>query len=124
MTPRTPQPTSKEFSHSKNDLFSKKTRSFIYGRQFKACQGMLDFDYACTREQPSVAAIIDPFSSAPRKDFYWGSKQVFVPSKYYLKKQKLVLMYFRILYTSVDLSPQASSTRGRKLTQLNKPKFG
>merc|ERR550539_897969 len=40
---------------------------------------MLDFDYACTREQPSVAAIIDPFSSAPRKDFYWGSKQVFVP---------------------------------------------
>ena len=33
------------------------------------------------REQPSVAAIIDPFSSAPRKDFYWGSKQIFVPSK-------------------------------------------
>ena len=81
MTPRTPQPTSKEICHSKNDLFSNKTRSFIYGRQFKACQGMLDFDYACRREQASVAAIIDPFSSAPRKDFYWGSKQVFVPSK-------------------------------------------
>merc|ERR1711936_1230040 len=79
LTPRTPQPTPKEICHSKNDLFSKKTRSFIYGRQFKACQGMLDFDYACRREQASVAAIIDPFSSAPRKDFYWGSKQVFVP---------------------------------------------
>ena len=83
MTPRTPQPEAKRgpSGHNKNDLFTKKTRSFIYGRQFKACQGMLDFDYACTREQPSVAAIIDPFSSAPRHDFYWGSKQIFVPSK-------------------------------------------
>merc|ERR1712018_769574 len=26
-----------------------------------------------------MGAIIDPFSSAPRKDFYWGSKQIFIP---------------------------------------------
>ena len=85
LTPRTPsapeEASKTEEGHMKNDLFTKKTRSFIYGRQFKACQGMLDFDYACAREQPSVAAIIDPFSSAPRKDFYWGSKQIFIPSK-------------------------------------------
>ena len=62
---------------------------------------MLDFDYACTREQPSVACIVDPFNNAPRKDFYWGSKQLFVPSMYiylgsyffggYFKKIVLIL---------------------------------
>ena len=65
-----------------NNLFTKKTRSIIYGRQFKAVQGMLDFDYACRREQGSVACIVDPFGGAPRKDFYWGSKQVFIPSMF------------------------------------------
>ena len=90
LTPRTPQnekvsapvtaPEEGGKKNNVNDLFTKKTRSIIYGRQFKACQGMLDFDYACTREQPSVACIVDPFNSAPRKDFYWGSKQVFIPS--------------------------------------------
>ena len=45
-------------------------------------QGMLDFDYVCRRETPSVACMIDPFNSAPRKDFYWGSKQIFIPSKW------------------------------------------
>ena len=70
---------------SVNDLFTKKTRSIVYGRQFVACQGMLDFDYVCTREQPSVACIVDPFNETPRKDFYWGSKQVFIPSNDSLK---------------------------------------
>ena len=82
LTPRTPQPEAKKSGHNVNDLFTKKTRCLIYGRQFKACQGMLDFDYVCTRDQPSVAGMIDPFSNAPRKDFYWGSKQVFIPSKF------------------------------------------
>ncbi len=43
---------------------------------------MLDFDYVCRREQHSVACIVDPFNSAPRKDFYWGSKQIFIPSEH------------------------------------------
>ena len=62
LTPRTPQPEAKLGSKTgTNDLFTKKTRCLIYGRQFKACQGMLDFDYVCTREQPSVAGMVDPF---------------------------------------------------------------
>jgi hypothetical protein len=66
LTPRTPQ-AEKIAPMSNNDLFTKKTRCIIFGRQFKACQGMLDFDYVCTREQPSVACIVDPFNTAPRK---------------------------------------------------------
>merc|ERR1719376_1499745 len=60
-------------------LLRKKTTSMIYGRQFKAVQGMLDFDYVCRRDSPSVSCMIDPFNGAPRKDFYWGSKQIFIP---------------------------------------------
>ena len=62
-------------------LLKKNTTSMVFGRQLKAIQGMLDFDYVCRRDRPSVACMIDPFNSAPRKDFYWGSKQVFIPSK-------------------------------------------
>ena len=97
----------------KNDLFTKKTRSFIYGRQFKACQGMLDFDYVCTREQPSVAGMIDPFSNAPRKDFYWGSKQVFIPIYKSLKEaidkhQDVdVLVNFASLRSAYDVTNEA-----------------
>ena len=59
-------------------LMTKTTTSFVFGRQLKAIQGMLDFDYVCRRETPSVCGIIDPFGGAPRAAFYWGSKQIFI----------------------------------------------
>ena len=74
---------------------------------------MLDFDYACTREQPSVAAIVDPFSNAPRKDFYWGSKQVFIPIYKSLKeacdkhKDVDVLVNFASLRSAYDVTMEA-----------------
>jgi len=37
------------------------TRCVVYGLQNRAVQGMLDFDYMCKREKPSVAAMIFPF---------------------------------------------------------------
>ena len=115
LTPRSPQPEAKlgAKSGSSNDLFTKKTRCLIYGRQFKACQGMLDFDYVCTREQPSVAGMIDPFSNAPRKDFYWGSKQVFIPIYKSLKEaiekhQDVdVLVNFASLRSAYDVTNEA-----------------
>lgn len=112
LTPRTPQPE-RTAASSKNDLFTKKTRSIIYGRQFVACQGMLDFDYACTREQPSVACIVDPFNNAPRKDFYWGSKQIFIPIYKTLKeacekhKDVDVLVNFASLRSAYDVTLEA-----------------
>jgi ATP citrate (pro-S)-lyase len=41
--------------------FDEETRSFIYGMQPRAVQGMLDFDHMCKRSRPSVAAMIYPF---------------------------------------------------------------
>lgn len=47
----------------KVENFTAMTRCVIYGLQHRAVQGMLDFDYMCKREKPSVAAMIFPFSA-------------------------------------------------------------
>ncbi|PPR03723.1 hypothetical protein CVT24_007371 [Panaeolus cyanescens] len=59
--------------------FDDKTRSFVYGLQPRAIQGMLDFDYSCGRETPSVAAMIYPFGGHHIQKFYWGTKETLLP---------------------------------------------
>lgn len=59
--------------------FSNKTRSFIYGMQPRAVQGMLDFDFMCKRPQPSVACMIYPFGGHHVQKFYWGTKETLIP---------------------------------------------
>jgi ATP citrate (pro-S)-lyase len=41
--------------------FDEDTKSLVFGLQPRAIQGMLDFDFACGRAAPSVAAMIYPF---------------------------------------------------------------
>lgn len=43
-------------------LFSRHTKSIVWGMQTRAVQGMLDFDYVCSRSEPSVAAMVYPFT--------------------------------------------------------------
>jgi hypothetical protein len=43
-------------------LFTDKTRAIVWGMQNKAVQAMLDFDHVCSRKQPSVVAMIYPFT--------------------------------------------------------------
>ncbi|KDQ60404.1 hypothetical protein JAAARDRAFT_32808 [Jaapia argillacea MUCL 33604] len=59
--------------------FDASTRSFVYGLQPRAIQGMLDFDYSCGREAPSVAAMIYPFGGHHIQKFYWGTKETLLP---------------------------------------------
>lgn len=64
---------------SNNDgrqLFSNKTRAIIWGMQTRAVQSMLDFDFVCRRSEPSVAAIVYPFTGDHKQKFYWGHKEV------------------------------------------------
>ncbi|GBB83658.1 hypothetical protein RclHR1_10360003 [Rhizophagus clarus] len=56
-------------------IFTNETRSFVYGMQPRAVQGMLDFDYMCNRQIPSVAAMIYPFGGNHMQKFYWGTKE-------------------------------------------------
>merc|ERR1712106_274836 len=61
-------------------LFTKSSRAIIWGLQTRAVQGMMDFDYVCGREQPSVACMVYPMSPGDSKqNFYWGHKEVLVP---------------------------------------------
>lgn len=59
--------------------FTKSTRSFVFGMQPRAIQGMLDFDYICQRTIPSVAAMIYPFGGSHVQKFYWGTQETLVP---------------------------------------------
>ena len=59
--------------------FTDKTRCIIYGLQKRACQGMLDFDFICGRETPSVAGFVFPFSGNHYQKFYFGTKEVLIP---------------------------------------------
>lgn len=59
--------------------FDALTRSFVYGLQPRAIQGMLDFDYSCGRDTPSVAAMIYPFGGHHIQKFYWGTKETLLP---------------------------------------------
>lgn len=61
------------------ELFSNKTRAFIYGMQPRACQGMLDFDFICKRANPSVAGVIYPFGGQFVTKMYWGTKETLLP---------------------------------------------
>ena len=67
----TPRPSYRPFDAS--------TRSFVYGLQPRAIQGMLDFDYSCGRQTPSVAAMIYPFGGHHIQKFYWGTKETLLP---------------------------------------------
>ncbi|XP_029172809.1 ATP-citrate synthase [Nylanderia fulva] len=64
---------------SDRQLFSNKTKSIIWGMQTRAVQSMLDFDFVCRRFEPSVAAIVYPFTGDHKQKFYWGHKEVLIP---------------------------------------------
>ncbi len=61
-----------------NRLFDKNTQAIIFGYQQRAIQRMLDFDYACGRETPSVVAIVNPTRDGYHKCF-WGSEEIILP---------------------------------------------
>ncbi|KAF5304659.1 hypothetical protein FQR65_LT18841 [Abscondita terminalis] len=62
-------------------LFSAKTKAIVWGMQTRAVQSMLDFDFVCRREEPSVVAIVYPFTGDHKQKFYWGHKEVLVPGR-------------------------------------------
>lgn len=46
-----------------------------------ALQGMLDFDFVCSRPTPSVAAMVYPFTGDHKQKFYWGHTEILVPGE-------------------------------------------
>jgi len=72
--------TAKSNSGNNWQLFNQKTRAIVWGLQTKAVQGMMDFDYVCGRNEPSVACMVYPMVGGDSKQqFYWGHKEILVP---------------------------------------------
>lgn len=62
------------------ELSNKNTRAVIFGLQTNAIQRMLDFDYACGRKTPSVAAIVNPTAKkGGLHKVYFGDKEIMIP---------------------------------------------
>ncbi len=61
-----------------DNLFSRETQAFVYGAQTAAVQRMLDFDYLCRKDAPSVVAMITPERSGFEK-FFWGTREITIP---------------------------------------------
>ncbi len=60
------------------ELFGRSTRAILYNFQPAAIQRMLDFDYACRRSTPSIAAIV--YASRPGfHKCFWGGKEILLP---------------------------------------------
>ena len=47
------------------ELFTKNSVAIVWGMQPRAVQGMLDFDQLCSREKPSVVAMVYTFRYIP-----------------------------------------------------------
>ena len=77
------------------DLFHRDTRAFVYGNQLRAVQRMLDFDYLCRKEAPSVVGIITPEQGGFEK-FFWGTREV-------------VIHRFRSVAEAVQAHPEADT---------------
>lgn len=71
--------TYNDLVNSEKPLFTPQTRAIVWGMQTRAVQGMLDFDYICSRKQGSVCALVYPFTGDHKLKFYWGQKEIMIP---------------------------------------------
>lgn len=62
----------------KQPMFTRKTKAIVWGMQTRAVQSMLDFDFVCRRDEPSVVAMVYPFTGDHKQKFYWGHKEVLI----------------------------------------------
>uniref|UniRef100_A0A3Q3M9J4 ATP-citrate synthase n=1 Tax=Mastacembelus armatus TaxID=205130 RepID=A0A3Q3M9J4_9TELE len=84
MTPATTRTASFSEPRTSNDASPAKnsahvSTAIVWGMQTRAVQGMLDFDYVCSRDEPSVAAMVYPFTGDHKQKFYWGHKEILLP---------------------------------------------
>mmetsp|Transcript_19907 Transcript_19907/g.55933 ORF Transcript_19907/g.55933 Transcript_19907/m.55933 type:complete len:616 (-) Transcript_19907:19-1866(-) len=60
-------------------LFSASTQAVVYNYKTPPIQRMLDFDYLCKRETPSVAALITPGTTQGLQKAFFGTQEVLIP---------------------------------------------
>lgn len=63
---------------------------------------MLDFDFVCRREEPSVACLVYPFTGDHKLKFYWGHKEVLIPGKSMLLHFSFLFLMELFINTKID----------------------
>jgi len=97
-------------------LFDKNTKAIVFGYQQNAIQRMLDFDYICRREEPSVTCIVNPTREGYHKCF-WGTKEIMIPMYKTLKeatskhKEADVMVNFASFRSAYETSKEALETK-------------
>ncbi|KAH8396595.1 hypothetical protein KR215_001140 [Drosophila sulfurigaster] len=66
-------------SNLNRKFFSNTTKAIVWGMQQRAVQSMLDFDFICRRDEPSVVAMVYPFTGDHKQKYYWGHKEILIP---------------------------------------------
>jgi len=61
-------------------LFSRDTQAIFYNWKLDPVQSMLDFDYVCKRDLPSIAALVSPGTSKGQTKLFFGSGERFIPT--------------------------------------------
>ncbi|CAL9064771.1 unnamed protein product [Musa banksii] len=89
-------------------LFSQKTQALFYNYKQLPIQRMLDFDFLCGVETPSVAGIVNPGSEGFQKLFF-GQEEIAIPVHsrfrlfcHFLKKCMDIFNYFCFIYYSIE----------------------
>ncbi|KAG8235731.1 hypothetical protein J437_LFUL016366, partial [Ladona fulva] len=72
-------PSNAASASGKSTMFTSKTKAIVWGMQTRAVQSMLDFDFVCRRHEPSVVALVYPFTGDHKQKFYWGHKEILIP---------------------------------------------
>ncbi|MCH9634548.1 MAG: hypothetical protein S4CHLAM7_13010 [Chlamydiae bacterium] len=60
-------------------LFNRETQAIFWNNNPKAIQRMLDYDYLCGRDTPSISAIVQPSKPSSFQKFFMGAKEVLIP---------------------------------------------
>ncbi|CBZ54438.1 cDNA FLJ55447, highly similar to ATP-citrate synthase, related [Neospora caninum Liverpool] len=94
-----------------SQLFTQTTNCFVWGLQTRAVQEMLDFDHACGRKKPSVAAILYEFSVSHQRSFYFGTEEVLLPVYQTLQEAVHHFPEVSVLINFASMRSAASVTR-------------
>eukprot|EP00824_Muranothrix_gubernata_P013822 TRINITY_DN28774_c0_g1_i1.p1 TRINITY_DN28774_c0_g1~~TRINITY_DN28774_c0_g1_i1.p1 ORF type:complete len:627 (+),score=132.38 TRINITY_DN28774_c0_g1_i1:39-1883(+) len=60
-------------------LFSRTSQAIVYNFKANPVQRMLDFDYLCKRETPSIGALVTPGTREGSHKVFFGTKEVLLP---------------------------------------------
>lgn len=96
-------------------LFDRNTQAIFWNNNPKAIQRMLDYDYLCGRDIPSISAIVQPARPSSFQKFFMGAKEVLIPIYQTTKEavanhpQTSVLLNFASFRSAYEVTKEALS---------------